>query len=387
MSTRASKPEQQKTWVFYTLNDFIHTKVTGGTKRFRELIYDLLEMGDTVHLYIPEPNGFEDRRNLHKHPLKRKASRWFPDSLLNFVLNYRRLKAIRHLDYDKAVLVSVPYGFQAAWLGIHKTALIIWEDFVAYRLLQHSRPFVKLFGSFLVPVLTWFERKALVHAETIITQCAYDKRVLMERHPAFAQTIEAKTRVLPNNVDPSWVKENEKYIRPSEKNYAAPFELVFIGNIDNERKGLHILLGAAEKLIKAGYTFTLEVIGDGKLLKDYRAGYAAYPQIRFLGKQENPMETLASKDLLVVPSLADSFPNTVMEGLFLEIPVLGSRRGGIPEMLRFEELLFEPGEESLFTKLQAILKEEEMKKLAELGKKRKEALSFDWSGEMRRRLS
>lgn len=67
-------------------------------------------------------------------------------------------------------------------------------------------------------------------------------------------------------------------------------------------------------------------------------------RIRFLGRV-TPAEFYPHVDVVVVPSVCnDNLPGTVFEALAFGKPVLGSRRGGIPEMIRTGEngLLFEP---------------------------------------------
>jgi glycosyltransferase involved in cell wall biosynthesis len=46
---------------------------------------------------------------------------------------------------------------------------------------------------------------------------------------------------------------------------------------------------------------------------------------------------------MVYPTLYDAFPDTVLEALHTGCPVLASAVGGIPDMLRYDELLFESG--------------------------------------------
>lgn len=67
-------------------------------------------------------------------------------------------------------------------------------------------------------------------------------------------------------------------------------------------------------------------------------------RVRFLGRVV-PREFYPQVDVVVVPSLwNDNLPSVVFEALAFGRPVIGSRRGGIPEMIRDGEngLLFEP---------------------------------------------
>ncbi|MFX1589890.1 MAG: glycosyltransferase family 4 protein, partial [Promethearchaeota archaeon] len=191
-----------------------------------------------------------------------------------------------------------------------------------------------------------------------------------------------------NNVNPSWIEKykddiiKEPIIKKSNDNYT----FHFIGNIDDTRKGLHLLLGASKKLLDNNYKVVIKIIGSGKLLDKYRDEYKDYPTISFLGYLPNPMKELKESDLLIVPSLADSFPNTIMEALYLEIPVIGSKKGGIPEMLEYDELLFEANVDSLYDKLYEIINNSSLEELRQLCIKRKKILTFNWAEKIKELL-
>lgn len=102
-----------------------------------------------------------------------------------------------------------------------------------------------------------------------------------------------------------------------------------------------------------------------------------------MGRQENPIKILKQCDLLVVPSYADSCPNTVMEALYNEVPVIGSKAGGIPEILNNEDSLFELDSYSIKSKILTLKNNEaSLQKLKELQKSRKNELTFDWAGKL-----
>ncbi len=56
----------------------------------------------------------------------------------------------------------------------------------------------------------------------------------------------------------------------------------------------------------------------------------------------DPFPYLATASMMIFPSLYDAFPDTILEALHTGCPVIASRRGGIPDILGNEELLFEP---------------------------------------------
>lgn len=116
----------------------------------------------------------------------------------------------------------------------------------------------------------------------------------------------------------------------------------FIGTLV-PAKGIELLLQTFSRLELANAK--LIVAGAGK--RDYERGLRsryASERIRFLGYCR-PEEFFPTVDVLVVPSLCcDNLPGVVIESLAYSIPVIGSRRGGIPEMVEEGRngYLFEP---------------------------------------------
>lgn len=89
----------------------------------------------------------------------------------------------------------------------------------------------------------------------------------------------------------------------------------------------------------------LWIAGSGKqAYEDRLRGQTLDARIHFLGRV-SAQDFYPQVDVVVVPSLwNDNLPGVVFEALSFSKPVIGSRRGGIPEMIRDGEngLLFEP---------------------------------------------
>ena len=147
-------------------------------------------------------------------------------------------------------------------------------------------------------------------------------------------------------------------------------------------KGYDIILEVASELLKERDDLEFIFVGGGRALNEYRQKYSS-DNILFTGHIDNPIAVLNISDLLVVPSRVDSCPNTVLEALNNEIPIIGSRVGGIPEILVYEDSLFDLNKTSLKNR---ILKLVDNKSALETLKKhqleRKEALTFDWAQKM-----
>lgn len=117
----------------------------------------------------------------------------------------------------------------------------------------------------------------------------------------------------------------------------------FIGRLD-PTKGVETLLKAFSAYQRTDAELWIAGTGDPQ----YQAALQASTddsRVRFLGRV-SPRDFYPLVDVVVVPSLwNDTFPGVVFESLAFGKPVIGSRRGGIPEMITDGEngLLFEPG--------------------------------------------
>jgi len=113
-------------------------------------------------------------------------------------------------------------------------------------------------------------------------------------------------------------------------------------------KGVRVALQAATSL-PDDVDFELVIAGRGPLEPETREAAAHDPRIRFIGyvTGEEKVALLASSHHLLVPSLwYENAPLAVIEAAAYGLGVLGSRIGGIPELVREGKtgLLFEPGD-------------------------------------------
>ena len=112
-------------------------------------------------------------------------------------------------------------------------------------------------------------------------------------------------------------------------------------------KGVRVALRAAAAL-PPDVDFELVVAGRGALEREVREAAAADRRIRFAGyvSGEEKIALLGSADHLLVPSLwYENAPLAVIEAAAYGLGVLGSRIGGIPELVHEGStgFLFEPG--------------------------------------------
>lgn len=81
----------------------------------------------------------------------------------------------------------------------------------------------------------------------------------------------------------------------------------------------------------------LVLVGDGPERGRVEAAVAAAgagDRIRLLGYRDDPAPLVRTADLLVLPSAAEACPMVVLQAMACGIPVVASRAGGIPELIR-----------------------------------------------------
>ncbi len=130
-------------------------------------------------------------------------------------------------------------------------------------------------------------------------------------------------------------------IEANETRNIGPLRIGFLGRL-HPTKGLDVLLSACKSLRGS---WELRIGGSGSDEQEARLNALNDHRIKFLGWQ-NAREFLADVDVMVVPSIwNDPLPRVVFESFCAGVPVIGSRIGGIPEMIHSNETgeLFEPG--------------------------------------------
>jgi glycosyltransferase involved in cell wall biosynthesis len=123
--------------------------------------------------------------------------------------------------------------------------------------------------------------------------------------------------------------------RPSRE--GGHFRVALVGEI-SPRKGTDRLPGILRALAERGGVegFEFLVVGDGlsapAFAGEMRQVLKNQP-VLFLGRREDVKQILQGVDLLLVPSRQDPLPTVIVEASLSGVPAVGSRAGGIPEMI------------------------------------------------------
>jgi len=130
----------------------------------------------------------------------------------------------------------------------------------------------------------------------------------------------------------------------------------FLGRLSPE-KGVDVLLEAVRRtkakfeieFVSATFAAPRRSAEEEGVVDMLKAAAAVDPRLRLRGSvpETDLGDILATWDALVVPSLwLESGPQVIYEALSMKTPVIGSRRGGIAELIRHGEngFLFTPGD-------------------------------------------
>lgn len=105
--------------------------------------------------------------------------------------------------------------------------------------------------------------------------------------------------------------------------------ILFVANhINNPRKGVRYLLEAIP-LFKTQDIFLCSV---GHIANDLK-GNNSLLQLGYIMDNETMADVYNAADVFVLPSLAENFPNTIVESLLCGTPVIAFNVGGIPEQI------------------------------------------------------
>jgi glycosyltransferase involved in cell wall biosynthesis len=139
-----------------------------------------------------------------------------------------------------------------------------------------------------------------------------------------------------------------EYPRPvAARQPADRLRLLYVGRLHSS-KGVSVAIEALDGL-DADRRFSLTILGSGPDEAQLRARYGGRPWLEFGGhvSLQAVADAMENSDALLVPSIwNENSPGVVIQALAQGLPVIGSAKGGIPELVRHKEngLLVAPGD-------------------------------------------
>ncbi len=132
--------------------------------------------------------------------------------------------------------------------------------------------------------------------------------------------------------------------------------IVFVGSLATRYKGLEVLLRALDICRDHGLRFVLEVLGDGRTrpaMERLAARLRLSSMVHFQGAvpQAAVRRMLLTSDLMVLPSQTEGLPRALLEAMAAYCPVIGTRVGGVPELLHPADMVSPGDPEALSAKI------------------------------------
>ena len=138
------------------------------------------------------------------------------------------------------------------------------------------------------------------------------------------------------------------------------FNVITVASLDRLYKGTDVLIGAVARVVRDGHDIELVIVGDGayrEALVRQAAAQGIAERVIFTGllREEGVRRRLDESDLFVLPSRAEGLPRAMIEAMARGVACIGSRVGGIPELLQADRLVAPGDEEGLSTAITEML--------------------------------
>ena len=200
-----------------------------------------------------------------------------------------------HRKWNVPYIVSVRHTDMKIFMGNFYFFRII-----GYRILKNSKAII-----FLSPAYRETQLKA------ILGDLAYEK-------------LKQKSYVLPNGINEFWINNRNK-----KKELTEQHTIIFVGSVV-KRKNLKALINACEILKNEDFKIRLLVVGDGDQLSYFKSQTYKTEIIfyGFISKREQLRNIYKDADLLVLPSLLETFGLVYPEAMSQGLPVIYTRGQG-----------------------------------------------------------
>ena len=185
------------------------------------------------------------------------------------------------------------------------------------------------------------EQVALRRLQAVIANSRYTMRVIAEVYHIGKQLHMCYPGIVTERYSTALMLRGQTNPRPPR--------VLFVGG-NMQRKGLPILINAAPRVLKSFPDVEFWVVGRDRAESRMqslcrRAG--VLDGFRFFGwqSQDNLLKLYAQADIFVMPSLTEAFGVVFLEAMASGLPVIGTRVGGIPEIIEhgYNGLLVERG--------------------------------------------
>lgn len=142
-------------------------------------------------------------------------------------------------------------------------------------------------------------------------------------------------------------------------------EAIFCGSLSQLYKGLDVLIRAIALLPIYRRDLHITVIGDGiyrERLEQQAKDMGVFEQFTFLGatSRDRVLEAFSTSDLFLMPSRTEGLPRAMIEAMSQGLACIGTRVGGIPELLNDSALVEPENAEMLAARIKSFLEDPDL---------------------------
>lgn len=350
----------------------------GAYIKYMEIIEAFLKEGWTVHHISPK--GFSNIQNdrLFHYGVKNFLFKIHTiPFLLSTLFLFIEINKIKNID----VVFTFSYlegAFSILFKCINpkiKIIVFVRSDHISGYDVEYSN---SIYKNIYIKFLELTEFIVLRYSDKVFFVSEYNRNASIKR--TGYKNFE-KTKVIYNNYTSRVVNLSlEQPISYKSKNLKI---VGYVGSLHLVGKGLENLVRAFRQIKNRLPNVKLIIVGDGPgmdelvlLVKELDLGR----DVVITGYQNNPIRYIKGFDILISPSLHEGFSQVILEALYNKIPVIATRVGGTPEILHYDDLLFEPNNSVVIADVVIELlknnqKYEKIKKLCEI---RRQLFFFEW---------
>jgi glycosyltransferase involved in cell wall biosynthesis len=170
-------------------------------------------------------------------------------------------------------------------------------------------------------------RKVVKKAQTVLYVTKYK---LQKRYPA-------NKNAFATSASDVILKDNT-FISAKPVSIKDELRLVAIGSLEQMYKSPDIAINSVARLNAKGVSCTLRWLGDGKFrecMEKYAKQNGVSDKVKFLGNvsADEVRNELMNSDIYLHISRTEGLPRALVEAMAVGLPCIGSRKGGIPELL------------------------------------------------------
>jgi len=301
-------------------NPFCWPWVRRGSERMLQLMSSgLAARGHRVTVYASAPVAGTEQRGVVQYRLLRQRHLLRKRQLgLCHAYAWELIDALRWAEADTVWCLS----YFDAWAAVRARELGARHRVVFHTMGIPTRSYFRS-----VPLDAWFMRRALAGADTVLTLSCFASDSLRRGFGVNAQ-------VLPGLVDAS------AFVTPATAGSSGPGTLLFVGDLDEPRKGAALVCRAFVALQNQRPGLRLQLSGAAspatrkRLLSLPGMGPLTHAvDFLGLGRVEDLPALYAAARVTILPAVWEAFGLVLLESLAAGTPVVGARHAGIPDIV------------------------------------------------------